>query len=97
GDHVGAGVAGLPHELVELDPRQEGQKEEQARAPRPQAVARSQVRGAAVGDGGAFRAGPGPRHTRRPPARARAANGGGSPAAQRTRNWWTCWRKASKE
>src|SRR5207237_2467213 len=95
-DHLGAGVAGLTDELVELNPGEQWQEQEQAGQARRGAVAWRQAADAAVGDGRALGLCRRSRGGRGAPARACAEKGGDCPDAQAARNWPTCWRKASK-
>ena len=87
---MGAGVAGLADEVVEVDPGEQGQEQEQASEAGPGTVSRCQAAGAAVGDGGVIQSSGWPGAGRGPPARPRGEKGGGCPAAQPARNCRTC-------
>src|SRR6516165_8582132 len=95
GDHVGAGVVGLSHQVVEAEAGQQGEKEEQAGHTGRERSPRGEIEGAAVGDGRRQGAGDGLRVGLGAGSAAGLGEekGGGASRRHRERNWWTSCRR----
>jgi hypothetical protein len=85
----------LADELVEADLSQQRQEEKETCQTSADPTAGGQAQDAAVRDGGEFGSSLGQVGERRARAVRCGEKGGGWPAAQRTRNRVTCWRKAA--
>lgn len=90
------GISGLLDDLLEANLSEEWKEEKDAGQARPPALARVELENAGVGSVGEIGLDrKGRWRGERPAASLEGEKGGGLPARQPARNWWTSWRKAA--